>query len=320
MKEQTVAAADGGVRLDRWFKKHYPGLPFARLSKLLRTGQIRVDGKRAKAADRLPEGARIRVPPLGDLPPAAPSRPKPQVTAEDEAALRDMILYEDDSVIVINKPAGLAVQGGTKTTKHLDGMLDALAKDGQRPRLVHRLDKDTSGVMILARTGSAAAALGRSFYGRDARKIYWALVVGRPDIDDGKITAPLAKEPGHMGERMEVSEEGKKAVSRFRVMDYVGRKAAWLALMPLTGRTHQLRAHCAFMGTPIVGDGKYGGAEAYLTGGISRKLHLHARRLVIPHPKGGVIDVTAPLPPHMAESWRTLGFDDDTKNDPFPEL
>lgn len=319
MKEQTVAAADDGARLDRWFKKHYPGLPFSRLSKLLRTGQIRIDGKRAKAADRLAQGTRVRVPPLGDLPPATTPRPRSPATEEDRSALLDMILYQDDSVIVINKPAGLAVQGGTKTTKHLDGMLDALVKDGQRPRLVHRLDKDTSGVMILARTGPAAAALGHSFYGRDARKTYWALVVGRPEIDDGKITAPLAKEPGRLGERMEVSEDGKKAVSRFHVMEHIGRKASWLALMPLTGRTHQLRAHCAHMGTPIVGDGKYGGTAAHLTGGISRKLHLHARRLVIPHPKGGMIDVTAPLPSHMADSWRTLGFDGDTKIDPFSD-
>lgn len=318
-----MAPADDGARLDRWFKKHFPGVPFSRLSKLLRTGQIRVDGKRAKAADRLSKGARVRVPPLkmevGELPPAASPRLKPQPTAEDRAALQDMILYQDDSVIVINKPAGLAVQGGTKTTKHLDGMLDALAEDGQRPRLVHRLDKDTSGVMILARTGAAAAALGHSFYGREARKVYWALVVGRPEIDDGKITAPLAKEAGRQGERMEVNEEGKRAVSRFHVMEHLGKKTSWLALMPLTGRTHQLRAHCAYMGTPIVGDGKYGGAAAQLTGGISRKLHLHARRLVIPHPKGGVIDVTAPLPPHMADSWRTLGFDPDTTHEPFQD-
>lgn len=317
VQERRIDQDEEGLRLDRWFKKHYPALTFSRLAKLLRTGQIRLDGKRAKAGDRVTAGATVRVPPLGDAPPLSDKRPRAEPTAAERAALTAMILYQDDSVIVLNKPPGLAVQGGSKTTKHIDGMLDALVKDGQRPRLVHRLDKDTSGVLILARTGAAATALGQSFYGRTAKKVYWALVVGRPELDDGKITAPLAKEPGRLGERMEVSEEGKKAVTRFHVMDSAGSRTSWLALMPLTGRTHQLRAHCAYMGTPIVGDGKYGGAEAYLTGVVSRKLHLHARRLIVPHPKGGTIDVTAPLPAHMAETWATFGFAADDQSDPF---
>ncbi len=319
VQERQVGQDEAGLRLDRWFKKHYPELTFSRLAKLLRTGQIRLDGKRAKAGDRVAAGATVRVPPLGEAPKTPDKRSRAEPTAADRAALTAMILYQDDSVIVLNKPPGLAVQGGSKTTKHIDGMLDALIKDGQRPRLVHRLDKDTSGVLILARTGAAAAALGQSFYGRAAKKLYWALVVGRPELDDGKITAPLAKEPGRLGERMEVSEEGKKAVTRFHVVDSAGARASWLALMPLTGRTHQLRAHCAYMGTPIVGDGKYGGADAYLTGTVSRKLHLHARRLIVPHPKGGMIDVTAPLPAHMAETWATFGFDIDDRGDSFAD-
>ncbi|MDA5193085.1 RluA family pseudouridine synthase [Govanella unica] len=319
--QKTVSKDEDGIRLDRWFKKHFPGLPFARLSKILRNGNVRVDGKRAKTADRLPEGAVVRVPPLGEQP-EAPAPAPVVVRPEDVALLKSMILYEDNDVIVLNKVPGLAVQGGSGTTRHIDGMLDGLAVDGVRPRLVHRLDRDTSGVLILARTGQAAAALGKAFHSRAAQKLYWALVIGRPGIGDGLIKAPLAKEPGPRGERMEVNEdEGKAAITKFHVMDTAGTKTAWLALMPLTGRTHQLRAHCAHMGTPIVGDGKYAASDAYLTGTISRKLHLHARRLIVPHPKraGVMIDVTAPLPDHMRETWKTFGFDPDDRSMPFSE-
>lgn len=314
---RTVSAADDGIRLDRWFKAHYPHVTFGRLSKLLRTGQIRVDGKRAKAADRLAAGSVVRVPPLGDLSAPPPVRERPAFRPEDQAALREMVLYEDDDILILNKPAGLAVQGGSKTHHHLDGMLQSWSEDGPAPRLVHRLDKDTSGVIVLAKTGAAAAHLGKSFYSRAAKKIYWALVVGVPRAEEGLIKAPLAKEPGARGERMEVADDGKDAVTRFHVMEVAAKRAAWLALMPLTGRTHQLRAHCAHMGCPIVGDGKYGGQDAYLSGSVSRKLHLHARRLVIPHPRGGTVDVTAPLPPHMAESWAVFDFDPDDRRDPF---
>lgn len=317
VEQKTVTREDDGIRLDRWFRNHYPALTFGRLSKLLRTGQIRVDGKRAKAADRINAGAVIRVPPLGEAPATPAARARPEFRPEDQAALRDMVLYEDEDVLILDKPPGLAVQGGSKTHHHLDGMLASWTDGGPQPRLVHRLDKDTSGVIVLAKTGVAAAHLGQSFYSRAAKKIYWALVVGTPREEEGLIKAPLAKEPGARGERMEVADEGKDAMTRYHVMEVAAKRAAWLALMPLTGRTHQLRAHCAHMGCPIVGDGKYGGQDAYLSGTVSRKLHLHARRLMIPHPRGGTIDVTAPLPAHMAESWAVFGFDADDRRDPF---
>lgn len=314
---KTVTLDEDGLRLDRWFKKYYPGLAYARLSKILRTGQVRVDGKRAKAADRLSAGQVLRVPPISDLPPEEPGAEPYQLRPDDKATLEAMIIYQDQDVIVLNKLPGLAVQGGSNTPRHIDGMMQALAVDGVKPRLVHRLDKDTSGVLVLAKNGPAAAALAKSFHSRSANKLYWALVVGRPEMNDGKVTAPLAKEPGEQGERMEVSEDGKHAITHFHVMDTAGQRTAWLALMPMTGRTHQLRAHCAYLGTPIVGDGKYGGQEAYLAGAVSRKLHLHARRLVVPHPRKGMIDVTAPLPEHMRDSWRMFGFDADDRSDPF---
>ncbi len=313
----TVAAGDDGLRLDKWFKRHYPDLPFGRLAKLLRTGQVRVDGKRAKAGQRLKSGEEVRVPPLNAPAPVSPKRAA--VRPEDAAAIRNMILYEDDDVLVLNKPPGLATQGGTGTTRHVDGMLEALRRGDERPLLVHRLDRDTSGVLVVAKTRKAAAELAGAFKSRSARKIYWALVVGVPDMAEGKISAPLAKEALPRGERMEVSEDGKRAVTLYSVMDRAARKAAWLALMPLTGRTHQLRAHCVHMGHPIVGDGKYGGKAAHLAGQVSGKLHLHARRIVLDHPGSGVIDVTAPLPAHMAETWRFFGFDAEDRSDPFPE-
>lgn len=313
----TVTEAEEGLRLDKWFKRRYPELPFGRLAKLLRTGQVRVGGKRAKAGQRLEAGVEVRVPPLGA--PAPRPVKRPPVNAEDAAAIRTMTLYEDGDVLVLNKPPGLATQGGTGTTRHIDGMLDSLSKGDERPLLVHRLDRDTSGVLVLAKTRKVASELGKSFRSRSARKIYWALVVGVPEMAEGKISAPLAKEDRPRGERMEVSDEGKRAVTLYTVMDRAAHTAAWLALMPLTGRTHQLRAHAVHMGHPIVGDGKYGGKDAHLAGQVSGKLHLHARRIVIDHPRGGKIDVTAPLPAHMAETWRLFGFDADDKSDPFPE-
>ncbi|RMF12567.1 MAG: RluA family pseudouridine synthase [Alphaproteobacteria bacterium] len=314
----TVADADDGLRLDKWFKRHYPDLPFGRLARLLRTGQVRVDGKRAKAGQRLEAGVEIRVPPLGAAQSEVRRRGTP-VRPEDVAAIRAMTLYEDDDVLVLDKPPGLASQGGTGTSRHVDGMLEALREGDERPLLVHRLDRDTSGVLVLAKTRRVAATLGKAFRSRRARKIYWALVVGVPEMVEGRIAAPLAKEAQSRGERMEVSGDGKRAVTLYRVMDRAARKAAWLALMPLTGRTHQLRVHCVHMGHPIVGDGKYGGKAAHLAGQVSGKLHLHARRIVLDHPRGGTIDVTAPLPAHMAESWRLFGFNADENVDPFPE-
>ena len=212
---------------------------------------------------------------------------------------------------MLNKPPGLATQGGTKTTQHVDGLLDALQFDAEgRPKLVHRLDKDTSGALLVARTARAAAFFAKSFSGRTAKKVYWALVVGVPSIEDGIVDLPIAKQPGTGGEKMHVDEkEGQVAKSRYRVIERAGNRAAWVELQPFTGRTHQLRVHMAAIGHPIVGDGKYGGPEAFLTGGISRKLHLHSRRIAVDHPDGGKIDVEAELPGHFAESLASLGFD-----------
>jgi 23S rRNA pseudouridine955/2504/2580 synthase len=213
--------------------------------------------------------------------------------------------------LVLNKPPGLATQGGTGTTEHVDGLLDGLwFEHDQRPKLVHRLDKDTSGVLLVARTSRAAASFSKSFSSRTARKIYWAIIVGVPSIEDGMIDLPLSKQPGTGGEKMHVDEEnGAPSRTRYRVIDRAGNNAAWVELQPLTGRTHQLRVHMAAIGHPIVGDGKYGGREAFLTGTISRKMHLHARRLRVDHPDGGQIDVRADLPQHFAESLKDLGFD-----------
>ena len=320
-----VAEVEAGSRLDRWFKRRYPGLGHGRIEKLLRTGQIRVDGKRVKAGLRLSPGMRIRVPPIGDAESAAATR-KParsrEPSREDAARLRALVLYKDDDVIAIDKPPGLAVQGGTKTLIHLDAMLDALRFGAdERPRLVHRLDKDSSGVLILARTPAAASRLAASFRKREARKTYWAITVGVPSPREGKVDLALAKLPGRGGERMVAdAQAGKRAITYYSVIETAGRTAAWVALSPLTGRTHQLRAHCAHLGTPILGDGKYGAKAAFLAGrGVSRKLHLHALSLSIPHPRAGRIDVTAPLPTHMVETFALFGFDADAAaaRDPF---
>ena len=315
----TVAEADGELRLDRWFRRHYPALAHGRLEKLLRTGQVRVDGKRAKSGDRVSPGQEIRVPPLGETP--AAEKPAPRPRPQDEAALRDFIIHRDDDAIVLNKPPGLAVQGGSNTTRHVDGLLDGLRFDSvERPRLVHRLDKDTSGVLLIARSARAAAFFTRAFRDKTTRKIYWAIVAGAPKLRQGKIDLALAKGMGSGRERVRADDDGKDAVTYYTVVDSAGSRASWLALLPLTGRTHQLRAHCAAIGTPILGDGKYGGADAHaLSGAAAHRLHLHARSLEIPHPAGFTLQVTAPLPPHMRRMWEFLGFAGDAP-DPFAEL
>ncbi len=308
----TVSEDDDGIRLDRWFKRHMPDVSFNIVSRWARTGQLRLAGKRAVPGDRIEAGQEIRVPPL-EAAPARTARPQPKrepLTEEEAEFVRDMVIYDDRNAFVLNKPPGLATQGGTKTTHHLDRLLDGLAGEVGRPKLVHRLDKDTSGALLVARSARAAGHFAKAFSGRTARKIYWALVVGVPDADEGLIDAPLAKQPGTGGEKMHVDpEHGLPARTRWRVLDRAGNRAAWVELQPLTGRTHQLRAHMAALGHPIVGDAKYGGPEAFLTGGISRKLHLHARRLRIEGPEGGKIDVTAELPAHFSESLATLGFE-----------
>ncbi|MBI1208845.1 MAG: RluA family pseudouridine synthase [Azospirillum sp.] len=312
VETRLVAEDETGLRLDRWFKRHFPDLTHGRLERLLRTGQVRVDGKRAKAGCRLEPGQAVRVPPLGEAPPSAVSTRPVDLEPRAVAELRARILFRDDDVLVLDKPAGLAVQGGTATPRHLDGLLDALRFEApDRPRLVHRLDKDTSGVLVLARSVWAAGQLAEAFRGRDAHKTYWAVTVAVPQPHEGKIDVPLAKQASARGERVATDdEEGRRAVTYYRVVEAAGRKAAFVALWPATGRTHQLRVHMAAIGTPILGDGKYGGADAFLAGAeVASRLHLHARRLVIPHPRRGEIDVTAPLPPHMAETWAWFGFD-----------
>ncbi len=309
VRQFTVEADDEGVRLDRWFKRHLPEVGFAMVSRWARTGQIRVDGKRADPADRLSAGQVLRVPPGGDQA-DKPARTKKPLTPEQIALAESMVIHTTPAALVLNKPPGLATQGGSGTFSHVDGLLDAYADEGPRPRLVHRLDKDTSGVLLIARTPGSAAFFSKHFSGRSARKIYWALICGVPSIEDGLIELPLAKQPGSGGEKMHVDEaDGQSARTRYRVLDRAGNRAAWVELQPLTGRTHQLRVHMAAIGHPIVGDGKYGGPEAFLSGTISRKMHLHARRLIIDAPGKTKIDVTAPLPDHFAASMESLGFD-----------
>jgi len=308
-KQQPVARDDDGIRLDRWFKRHFPALPHGRLEKLLRTGQIRLDGKRAKSADRLAAGQMLRLPPQlaeGTLTAA-------RTAATVPGSLQDLVLYMDGAVIVLNKPPGLATQGGSGLTRHIDGMLDSLMYEKrQRPRLVHRLDRDTSGVLVVARSVPAAAALAKSLQSRDAAKTYWALTCGVPQKRRGSIRAALAKAGGRGEERMKVSEadDAKRAVTDYEVLGDAT-EFAWVAAKPVTGRTHQIRVHLASIGTPIVGDFKYGGAAAKGKGAVADKLHLHARTIDIAHPDGGRLCVTAPLPEHMRKSWELLGFDPD---------
>jgi 23S rRNA pseudouridine955/2504/2580 synthase len=319
-----VGPAESDLRLDRWFRRHYPELKHGRLEKLLRTGQIRVDGRRAQAGLRLAAGQQVRVPPLG----AAGGKPaparEPRLEAKDIEFMRALVIHQDDDLIALNKPPGLAVQGGSGTIRHLDGMLGAL-KFGQpeRPRLVHRLDRDTSGVLLLARDAAIAAKLGKLFRTRAVRKIYWALVAGVPELAQGRIDLPLAKQPARGGERVAVDKKsGKRAVTLYKVIDTIGDRAAWLALWPLSGRTHQLRVHCDAIGAPIVGDGKYGGAGAFLgTEGVADQLHLHASELTLPHPSGkATLTIRAEPPPHMAETWRRFGFDAQLAGDPFADF
>ena len=314
VRQFKVAPDDDGIRLDRWFKRHLPDASFNVVSRWARTGQLRVDGKRAQPGDRIEMGQIIRVPPL-EAP--SPDKAKPQkkerapLSADETEFAQSLVIHKDAAALVLNKPPGLATQGGTKTDRHVDGLLDALEYESEgRPKLVHRLDKDTSGALLVARNARAAAFFAKSFSSRTARKVYWAIIAGVPSIEEGLIELPIAKQPGTGGEKMYVDEkEGSPSRTRYRVIERAGNRAAFVELHPLTGRTHQLRVHMAAIGHPIVGDGKYGGPDAFLTGGISRKMHLHARRIRIDHPDGGQIDQRAELPTHFAESLAHLGFD-----------
>lgn len=339
----TVDADGADQRLDRWFRRQFPHISQGLIEKSCRKGDIRVDGKRAKSSTRLEEGQSVRVPPLPDA--VGPVREKSQARISDADAemIRNAVIYRDDHIIAINKPAGLAVQGGSGQTRHVDGLTGALRFGMEAdPKLVHRLDKDTSGLLLLARTGKAAAGLARAFQSRETTKIYWAAVAGTPRPSEGTIQTGLVKASGHgphgAGEKMTsvhpsevaATEGAKRATSDYKVISSAARRAAWVALSPITGRTHQLRVHMADIGAPIVGDGKYGtnrqtnegdGWGAQLGGEISRKLHLHARSLFLKHPiTGARLSLTAPLPEHMARTWDFFGWDmKDAPANPFEE-
>ncbi|MGX7745312.1 RluA family pseudouridine synthase [Rhodopseudomonas parapalustris] len=312
----TVTADENGMRVDRFLEARFPGLSFSHIQRIVRKGELRVNGKRADSKDRLEEGQSVRIPPLKL---DAPKLPGHLSEAEQKtlAALKEMTLFEDADVLVLNKPAGLAVQGGSGTTRHIDQMLEVLRDaKGQKPRLVHRIDKETAGCLLVAKTRFAATALTGSFRHRSARKIYWALVAGVPKPKQGRISTYLAKDESEEDSIMRVAKHGddgaSHAVTYYAVVETSGQKLAWVSLKPVTGRTHQLRAHMAHIGHAIVGDPKYFNIENWqLPGGLQNRLHLLARRIVIPHPRGGVIDVSAPLPPHMLQSWNLLGLEHD---------
>jgi 23S rRNA pseudouridine955/2504/2580 synthase len=317
-KVQTVVvtADENNMRVDRFLEARFPGLSFSHIQRIVRKGELRVNGKRADSKDRLEQGQSIRIPPLRlDAPKVAGALTEAAQKTLD--ALKAMTLYEDDDVLVLNKPAGLAVQGGSGTTRHLDQMLEVMRDaKGQKPRLVHRLDKETSGCLLVAKTRFAATALTGSFRHRSARKIYWALVAGVPKPKQGRISTYLAKEESEDDTIMRVAAHGDEgashAVTYYAVVEMSAQKLAWVSLKPVTGRTHQLRAHMAHIDHAIVGDPKYFNKENWqLPGGLQNRLHLLARRIVIPHPRGGVIDATAPLPPHMLQSWNLLGLEAD---------
>ena len=328
---KMVACEDAGVRLDRWFKRHYPSLAHGLLEKLVRTGQIRVDGKRVKAGDRLEEGQTVRIPPQVKNESSVVEKLLPPTTShsEDNKLVQSLVIYEDSSLFVLNKPSGLAAQGGSGIKQHLDALLTGLqAGKRQRPRLVHRLDRDTSGVILVARTVPAAAALSESLRSHDANKIYWALTRGVPEPRQGTIKLHLAKGAGFgpdgRDERMVGVEKNikgaKAAITHYSVMETAAKEYAWVAVKPITGRTHQIRAHLQAIGTPVVGDFKYGALDARGRGELKDRLHLHAHALDIAHPEGGRLKITAPLPPHMLHAWKLFGFDPKSKTDAFVGL
>ena len=320
----TVTADENGMRVDRFFEARFPGLSFGHIQRIIRKGEVRVDGKRTEPKNRLEGGQVLRIPPLQlEAPKVRDDAPQ---ALRDREFIRSITLSEDDDVLVLNKPMGLAVQGGSGITQNIDDMLESLRgnyADAQRPRLVHRLDKDTAGCLLVAKTRFAAAALAKTFRTRSARKIYWALVAGVPKPKQGRVSTYLAKQEDEEDSYMRIARHGEKdavhAVTYYAVVETAGQKLSWISLKPVTGRTHQLRAHMAHVGNPIIGDPKYFNIENWeLPGGIQKKLHLLARRIAVPHPRGGTIDVSAPLPPHMEQSWNLLGFDA-TRYDPIDD-
>jgi 23S rRNA pseudouridine955/2504/2580 synthase len=322
VRHLKVSKDDDGQRLDRWLKRHVPELPYTLAQKLMRQGQIRVDSKRAKAETRLKAGQDVRIPPIATL--DARKQQRNVISDKDRAFIKSLVIYDDGDVIALNKPADLATQGGTKMKRHIDGLLDALKnKEGVKPRLVHRLDKDTSGVLLLARSAQAARNLGEIFKSREAKKIYWAIVSPTPSMPQGTIKAALIKGGGPRKEKMLVDEkEGKKSRTEYSIIDNIGTETAFVAFWPRTGRMHQIRVHAQVMGCPILGDGKYGGRVENVKGmEHAKRMHLHARRIICPHPiRKGVIDITAPLPPELVTSWKNFGFNPNDKSDPFEAL
>lgn len=322
-----VSRTDDGMRLDRWFRLHYPHVTNGHLQKLLRKGAVRLDSKRVQASVRVTAGNEVRVPKSVQSPETAAARkatlqPPLGLSKADRTAIETMILHEDDDVLVLNKPQGLAVQGGSGTRRHIDGLLAGMVdRFGDRPRLVHRLDRDTTGVLLVAKSRAVAATLGQVFQSRSANKTYWALVNGVPRPHQGRIEAALVKAAGPDGDHVRKAQPGEQdkamhATTHYAVIERVGTKAAWVSLKPVTGRQHQLRAHMAGIGHPIVGDNKYEGGMMLPAENIAPRLHLHARRLVIPHPSGrGSIDVTAPLPEHMRTTWQMLDLNPDRYDD-----
>ncbi len=334
-----ITEDDDGQRFERWVKKNLPEIPYVLAQKLIRKGQFRIDGKRAKADTRLVAGQEIRVPPVQRS--NSPSAKKRRLSEDDLKFIRNLVIYDDGDIIALNKPSGVPVQGGTKTRFHIDGLLDGLKDEkGVRPRLVHRLDRDTSGVLLLARSAQVARELGFAFKGRNIKKIYWAITAPAPEAEEGTIKAPLAKSGGKNKERMQVDEEeGKIAITEYRVVEQAHDKAAFVAFWPRTGRTHQIRVHAEVIGCPIIGDPKYRGNIDFSfdpneqekfnesTSGIrgfdalADRLHLHAHRIICKHPmKKGKLDISAPLPPELKKSWKALGFSSSYKGDPFADL
>jgi len=327
VETRIVDGDEAGMRLDRWFKLHFPGLGFGQLQKLLRSGQIRLNGGRVKSDTRIASGQRMRIPPnvtqLNDetnrpWQGATGAKPLTSNTIRDRHdldVLNAMTLYQDKKVLVFNKPAGLAVQGGSGINRHVDSMLESMrSQKGEKPRLVHRLDRETSGVLVVARTRGAAAALTKSFRHRNTEKTYWAICKGVPRKRQGKISTYLVRDRLPEGDKMRIGKHGEPgadhAVTNFRVIDNSGQNISWIEFNPITGRTHQLRVHAAHLGHPILGDPKYFDIENWdLPGGIQKRLHLHARRIRIPHPDGGMIDISSPLPQHMVQTFNLLALD-----------
>ncbi len=323
VKRHEVSADEDGMRLDRWFKLHFPQVTFAYLNKLTRTGQVRLGTGRVKTNSRLAKGQEIRVPPLAfDARPAdVPKENVKPLTPKERELFVSMVIYEDQDIFVLNKPFGFAVQGGTKTHLHLDGLLMGLGAElKERPVLVHRLDRDTSGVIVIAKRRAVAASLGRLFATRNVKKTYWAVVKGVPHPAQGRIDVPLIKARSEDGDRMRASKLDEKDDEQSAVTSYTilgkaeDNSVSWVSLKPLTGRQHQLRAHTQHIGTPILGDNKYGG-HLELPTGVENRLHLHARRIQFPHPRDGKVDITAPLPPHMLATFKIFGFDPERFDD-----